>query len=113
MKSIKDPAETRKIEGFSRQPGGIKSGWLSSEIVCKGTRDKIEEGPEEDETRQPRPDEPEEYWREKINKIICFIANEQTDYKKIIEEKREWPPDERWFFGYIFGMKKILEILEE
>jgi len=51
------------------------------------------EGPEEDETRQPRPDEPEEYWRAiaeeniKNSQLILLYATERQHeryYKQLM-----------------------------
>uniref|UniRef100_A0A6M3LST5 Uncharacterized protein n=1 Tax=viral metagenome TaxID=1070528 RepID=A0A6M3LST5_9ZZZZ len=54
MKSIKDPAEIRRIEGYKR-PEEIQH--------IENYTWSYPEGPEEDETREPQPDEPEEYWK--------------------------------------------------
>ncbi len=74
MKSIKDPVETRKFKGF-------RDGWLSSEVVCQGTKGKPEE--EEDDTRQPQPEDPEEYWK----KQSAIRAAMMGDYMAYAEEK--------------------------
>ena len=74
MKSIKDPAEIRRIEGYK-----------ALKLLEKAEKDLVDvmmdvrvnmKGPEEDDTRQPRPDEPEEYW------IFEKILNERKRQDK-------------------------------
>lgn len=94
MKSIKDPAEIRKIEGFKALKllekaekdlvdvmVDVRVNKSHEEIQkrCNMMSDYMSEieGPEEDETREPRPDEPEEYWIKNwltisIEKDTCF-----------------------------------------
>lgn len=96
MKAIKDPVEIRRIEGYralellreSEKEGidvevDIRAGKKPEEIQkrCNMMSDYMSEieGPEEDETREPRPDEPEEYWIKNWLTISiekeCFKSN--------------------------------------
>jgi hypothetical protein len=68
MKSIKDPAETRRIEGYKILRGDkCETAFVNSKEINPE---------EEDDTRQPRPDEPEEYW------IFEKILNERKRQDK-------------------------------
>src|SRR5574343_1096309 len=78
MKSIKDPEEIRKIEGFKALKLLEKAEKDLVDVMVDVRVNKSHEeiqkrcnmmsdymaydGPEEDDTRQPQPDEPEEYW---------------------------------------------------
>lgn len=90
------------------------------------------EGPEEDETREPRPDEPEEYWREKKCKLIEFIKYET--YEQMKKESKSLKATEydlgymqglccirnllyetevnEWGKGFFAGIKKAIEVIE-
>lgn len=84
MKSIKDLAEIRKIEGYkSTEEIQARCNMMSDYM-------SYQEGPEEDETRKPRPDEPEEYWKETQRIILMaedIIAKSQTILFYIQDQK--------------------------
>jgi hypothetical protein len=146
MKSIKDPAETRKIEGYKNKketwiknmfgdlvdltpeeqkkyrknllkkavPTGenfydddgnrefigvenedpilTEEDFASEELWRKGTAVLSDAGPEEDETREPQPDEPEEYWINiaediiKKSRVLLFFAADKR-YSRALEQR--------------------------
>lgn len=50
---------------------------------------------------------------EKIRVAEEWIESEKELYKKVIREEKQWPPDEMWFNGYVYGMETIVKKLKE
>jgi hypothetical protein len=108
MKSIKDPAETRKIEGFKALKLLEKAEKDLVDVMVDVRVNKSHEeiqkrcnmmsdymaydGPEEDDTRQPQPDEPEEYWINiaediiKKSRVLLFFAADKR-YSRALEQR--------------------------